>query len=511
MPAAPPPFPFRTGEVVLGADGEIASVIAYPGGPAYLIGGGRVGATIDGRQIDWAPTDTTVDVDEVELRDNLADGVTVTVRHSFAAGWGVRLVLGNETDEPIAVEARLSWVPNPAGPAWALSACATGGYAIPAPDGAGPLLGGELTRGSFAWVDPEWIGLDLIELPALGRYVVQWQWDWFPTPARFERGRFVSVPRQLVLRTGEIARITAGDDEAVVARGVDLTRVGGEWELTMNGPAQVPVRVSSARGVTAYDLTWVDPTQEVLAELGTSLVPGRLDGVDAALAVQHVLARGEADDRDAAEDALDRFTGRLLDAAPAVSSREIGYLSAEFERTGEAEVLDAAAAGLLGVVTPMRGVGLAATHLCVAAMVAGRPVADLLDHLAGLATTIISGPAGLVDLAARLELLAVGPGRGAAADRSVSAEVEALLDRIGPILGAGLRGRPVRPRPVDDLAHLAVVLGVLPEAVGAPIRRGWGMSPHALARKTEAEVIARLAGGPPRAAHGWLTLGQRLG
>ena len=50
----------------------------------------------------------------------------------------------------------------------------------------------------------------------------------------------------------------------------------------------------------------------------------------------------QIDDPEAAEDALDRFTGRLLDAAPAIGPREIGYLCAEFERTGEAEVLDAA-------------------------------------------------------------------------------------------------------------------------------------------------------------------------
>ncbi len=509
MPAAPQPFPFRAGEVTLGAGGEIVSVTARPGGPTYLVGGGHVVATIAGRQIQLAVTAVTVDIDEVELRGHLHHGVTVTVRHSFAAGWGVRLVLANDASGPIALEARMGWVSGPDCPAWALPAGATGGYAVPAPDGAGPLLGGELTRGSFAEVDAEWVGLGRIELPPLGRYVVQWQWDWYPSPARFERGRFLSVPRQLVLRAGEIARITADDDEAVVARGVDLARVGGEWELAMTGPGRVPVQVSSARGVTAYDLTWVAPVEEVLAEIGVSLVPGRLADVDAALAVQHVLARGETEDPEAAEDTLDRFTGRLLDAAPALGPREIGYLSAEFERTHETEVLDAAAAGLLEVATPIAGVGLAATHLCVAAMVAGRPVEDLLGHLAGLAAMAVPGP-GLADLAARLELLAVGPGRGTSAELLVWAEVEELLDRVGSWLGAGLRGRPIRPLPVDDLAHLSVVLGLLPEEVGASTRRAWGMSPHALARKTEAEVIARLAGEPPRAAYGWLVLGCRL-
>ena len=509
MPAAPQPFPFRAGQVTLGAGGEITSVTAHPGGPAYLVGGGRVVATIAGREHDWSAIGMTVDVDEVELSGQLGHGVTVTLRHSFAVGWGVRLVLANEDSVPVVLEPRLGWVPGLDCPAFSLAAGATGGYAVMPDDGAEPLLGGELTLGSLVWVDAAWLGLGRIELPPHGRYVVQWQWDWYRSPLRYERGRFPSVPRQLVLRTGEIARIAASDDEAVVAPDADLARVGGELELTMSAPHRVPVRVSSALDVTAYELTWVPPVAEVLAELGASLIPGRLIDVDAALAVQHVLARAKTDDPEAAEDALDRYTGRLLDAAPALDRREIGYLSAEFERTGEAEVLDAATAGLLAIRTPMPGVGLAATHLCVAGMVAGRPVGDVLDHLAGLAAMTRPGP-GLADFAVRLELLAVGPGRATAAELSVWAEVDFLLDRVGPWLGAGLRGRPVRPLPIDDLAHLAVVLGLLPEEVGAASRRGWGMSPLALARRTESEVIARLAGGPPQAAYGWLILGDRL-
>jgi hypothetical protein len=312
-----------------------------------------------------------------------------------------------------------------------------------------------------------------------------------------------------VLRTGEVARIAASDDEAVVARGADPVRIGGELELIMTTPHRVPVRVSSARGVTAYDLTWVAPVEDVLAGLGASLVRAPLAGVDAALAVQHVLVRGVTDDPARAEDALDRFAGRLLDAAPALAPREIGYLGAEFERTGDAEMLAAATAALLEIRTPAPGVGLAATHVCVARMVAGQPVAEVLGHLAGLAA-VASAAGSDDDLAVQLELLAVGPGRATPAELSVWAEVDVLLDELGVRLGAGLRGRPVRPLPVDDLAYLSVVLGLLPEEVGAAIRRAWGMSPHALARRTEAEVVERLAGQRPRAAHGWLILGYRL-
>jgi hypothetical protein len=248
----------------------------------------------------------------------------------------------------------------------------------------------------------------------------------------------------------------------------------------------------------------------VLVELGATLVSGRLPDVDAALVVQHVLARGQIDDPEAVEDALDRFTGRLLESSSAPDPREIGYLCAEFERTGEAEVLEAATAGLLALAAPVSGVGLAATYVCVARMVAGKPVDAALGHLGGL--TSAGPPSGprLTDLAVRLELLAVGPRSGDSAAGSIKAEVEALLDRLGLALGSGLRGRPVRPLPVDDLAHLAVVLGLLPEELGAPSRRAWGMSPHALARKIETDVVARLAGERPRAAYGWLVLGTRL-
>ena len=375
--------------------------------------------------------------------------MTVTLRHSFAVGWGVRLVLANEDSVPVVLEPRLGWVPSLDCPAFALAAGATGGYAVLPDDGADPLLGGELTRGSLVWVDAAWLGLGRIELPPLGRYVVQWQWDWYTSPQRYERGRFPSVPRQLVLRTGEIARIAAGDDEAVVAPGADLARVGGELELTMNAPHRVPVRVSSALGVTAYDLTWVAPVEEVLAELGASLIPGRLADVDAALAVQHVLARAETDDPEAAEDALDRFTGRLLDAAPALEPREIGYLSAEFERTGEAEVLDAATAGLLAIATPMPGVGLAATHLCVAGMVAGRPVEDVLDHLAGLAAMTPPVRDWLI-LPSGWSCWRSGPGgRPRPSSRSGPRWICCWTGSVR-WLGAGLRGRPVRPLPVDD-------------------------------------------------------------
>ena len=68
----------------------------------------------------------------------------------------------------------------------------------------------------------------------------------------------------------------------------------------------------------------------------------------------------------------------------------------------------------------------------------------------------------------------------------------------------------MRPLPVDRQAYLAVVLALLPEELGARSRPDWGVRPHDVARTTQAQVLARLAGQPPRAAHSWLIMGARL-
>ena len=69
--------------------------------------------------------------------------------------------------------------------------------------------------------------------------------------------------------------------------------------------------------------------------------------------------------------------------------------------------------------------------------------------------------------------------------------------RVGAALGAGLRGRPLWPLPVDRQAYLAVVLGLLPEGLGARVRPDWGVPAHDVARHAQAAVLARLAGQAP--------------
>lgn len=501
------------GVVELAVDGTIAAVRPRPDAAGCLAGGGRVRVWSGGTKVVWSPPRAAVDVDELELDHTSTAGVGLVLRHSFAAGWSIRVALVNHTLEPVVLTAELDWAPAPDRAAWVLAAGATGAYAVPGPDGLGPLLGGELVIGTCPQISDRGIGLGRVELGPLERHVVQWRWDWYADPRAFSRSRFAAVPRDLVLRENETARIAADDDTAVVAPGLDLVRRGGHLEFTSGGGQRVAIEVRSARGVTAYEVDWVDQLIEVLAPLGEWLLAGsrsrtgvvRLADVDAALVLQYLLGRGRIDEPDEADDALGLFIHRVASARPA-DARWIALLAGEYERTGDPDLLDRATAGLLAVEAPVRGLGLAAAQVCVAGLTQGRPLDTVLDHLAGL-----TGREGndLDAVATALELRLTSarrPATGGDDQRVVAGGVR----QLGTALGAGLRGRPVRPLPVDQQAYLAVVLGLLPEDLGARTRPEWGVRPTEVARTAEAEVLARLGGRPPGAAHSWLIMGARL-
>jgi hypothetical protein len=95
----------------------------------------------------------------------------------------------------------------------------------------------------------------------------------------------------------------------------------------------------------------------------------------------------------------------------------------------------------------------------------------------------------------------------ARADSTVTERVVAL----GGWLGAGLKGRAVTPLPVDELAHLAAVLALLPEPVSAGLRQRWGCTAHELARRGRNEVLCRLGSEAAGPALSWLVLGARPG
>lgn len=508
-----PTYRLGRGAVRLGPDGSVESVVARSGSASYLAGGGRVRAWLGGDEVRWPAPVVVADVDEVELRFDSRAGLGVVVRHSFADGWSIRIAFDNQSAERLTA-AELTWVPAADRPAWALAAGATGAYAIPGPAGDGPLLGGELELGGCDAVTERGLGLGRLDLAPQERRVVQWRWDWFADPRSFHRRRFAAVPRHLVLPEGEAATIAADDDQAVEAYGLELERRGGQLELVAPGVLATTVSVSSRRGVTTYPLTWVTPLDEVLAEIADPLLDGprtpagivALPDVDAALVVQYGLAQARVADPAAADDALSLFVSRLPDEAVR-DGRGVSLLVGEFSRTGDEDALVRATEALLRQPGPAPGLGIAAAAVALARLALGRPVGAVLDQVARPASPAQTDRETAVALELRLTTARSAPG-----DRTD----ETAVRRLGSALGAGLRGSPVRPLPLDAQAYYAAVLGLLPEGLGARTRPEWGVAPHDVARTAEAQVLARLgardssAARAPHAAYSWLILGRRV-
>ena len=237
-----------------------------------------------------------------------------------------------------------------------------------------------------------------------------------------------------------------------------------------------------------------------------------LPDVDAALAVQRALASSLLEEPELAEEALDLYTARLPEEPPA-DPRTVGYLCGEHSRSADPELLRQATRAVLSSWEPVPGLGMAGTELCLARLLAGEPVAPVLDHLVRLAGEgdLVPSAAPLGPQAALLELevvtMARVPDGGGRAAPAVAARVAAL----GGWLGAGLKGRAVTPLPLDLLAHLVAVLALLPEPVSAELRPRWGCTAHELARRGQAEVLCRLGGEGSGAALSWLVLGTRPG
>ena len=262
-----------------GLDGTIEGVWADAAAAvSYLDGGGRVTARVDGAEVRWPHVTVGADVDEVEFYHLGREDLGLTVRHSFAGGWTVRVTFVSHTLQPLALAAELAWVPASTSPARALAARATGAYAIPGPGGTGPLLGGELVVGTCDAVTGDRIGLGRFDLGPLGRHVVQWRWEWFASPAAFGTARFDAVPRDLVLPAGEPALIAADDDEAVDAPGVDLAHRGGHLELVVDKSATGRRAGQLSSRSDRLRLEWVSSLDEVLAATSEPLMAGPRTG-----------------------------------------------------------------------------------------------------------------------------------------------------------------------------------------------------------------------------------------
>ncbi len=365
-------------EVVIAPDGTVRASV--PGAdPALLVVGGHLVRAADGRALVPGLPEVRADDDEVELAWS-AGPLSLVVRHTFAAGWGLRVALSAPGGEPVSLpDSLLTWRVPEDRPAWALAAGETGSFAVLPADGQGPLLGGVLRAGALPGVGPAGLHLGPVRLAPGGRYVVQWQWDVHPGPRSLSRGRHPQVPRHLDLAVDEVALVDAGEDEALVLpAGLAAERTRGQVGLSTMTPGRYPVELRAARGTTAYELR-VGPSladlvgERALAALEqprTAAGVVRLSDVDAALVVQRALGAAALPDSELAEEALDRWTARVPEDGP-LDPRTVGYLCGEHTRTGDPALLDRAAEAVLHAGIPRTGAGTG-RHPAVSGPAAGR-------------------------------------------------------------------------------------------------------------------------------------------
>lgn len=473
--------------------------------PPWLTGGGVVRARISDEPVVWSAPELTVDIDELEITCR-SERVQAVVRHSFGPTWAVRLAVSNPTAETVRLhDVGCTWAAPAERPTWALAAGAAAAYGVFGADGR--VLGGVLTRGEVAAVTPDGFELGVIVLRPGARYVVQWDWRWFASARAFAAHRRRQradrhVPTSLVRSAVDAALITVDADEALVLpHGLVQQPVGDQLELTAAVPGTYPVEVRSIGGVTRYDLRWTPPVRTVLlAAAAHALEAPRnvagvvvLPDVAVALVVQVALRLG-GDQAEAAEEALDRFTARVLDR-PGPDPRLATYLCGEYDRTGDVDLVEAATSVVIGATEFRSGLGMAFGHLALARLVAGLPPAAGLRR--GLEPRPGLGP--LEREAAQLE---------AALVLGTEAPTAALA-RLGHWLGAGLTGSSVRRRSPVARAYATAVLAAVPDDIAREVQRSWAGTAVELSGGTEAGVLADVPITPVGAAHAWLAIAAR--
>lgn len=531
-------FSSGSGAITFDASGQVTSVAHRDRPQLSYLSGLTVGTlSVAGRRLPLEPPETSADLDEVEFAYSCPGALRLVVRHTFAAGWGVRLALSSLADRPQLVDrVELALRCDPGCVAWAAAMGDTGAYAVARADGTSPLLGGQLRLGALERVTGTGLELGGIELQPGGRYVVQLKWDWYDSPRSFGLRQPPESPSSLFVFTGESVQLDVTDDVAVVAPAdVAASQVGGRLELTSELPGRYPFELRSARGTTRFELEWVAPVQDQLAQRAVEALARprsasgvvKLAGVADALVVQHLLgSAGLADPEDAAE-ALDLFTARLRGTG-GLSSLETAYLCREYDRNGDLDLLAEARDAVLAHASSAPGLGMAATQLCLGLIVSGQPVSPVLDHLVQLvhrldeADVPLPGAAGASAGAAALELVTVtSAGPGASGFTPGPVEVSLGVTSLGLQLGGGMCGEAVSPLPVAQLSHLIAVLQLLPDGVSAQHQTIWGCSAHALAARSVPALLARLQTTPNNSAladlhgiaeaHAWLVLALQDG
>lgn len=508
MPATPDTLDFRYGPGMITVDraGLIRRVV-HDSRPdaSYLSEAGTVAVQLAGEQVRWEQTGWQADSDEVEVVRE-ADGLLrLAVRHTFAAGWGLRIAVTNIGATDLTLDdMRLALVSGERYVPWGLAAGAEAAYSLHPLDGAGPVLGGLLKLGSVRGLDPGGASLGRIDLAPGGRYILVWQWSWYATPRALAAGRHPGVPASTYLIAGQSARIVAGSDVAVLApdRHLVVAPEGETTELIPSGPGDYPVELRSALGAVGYRLHCAAPAENLLARLADRLLGGartpagviRLDTAAAGLVVQYAMASG-IDHTDEASEALDLLTSRLRTAA-AQDPLSAAYLSGEAVRIDEAELIDVAVEAMRATELVEPGLGLALLRLSVSSLVVGRDVSAVLDRLQSLAAApaadayLVDADSALRRDIGRLELMAVLA--SSRREEAPQPDLIANVARIGVWLGAGLKGEPVRRLGLVLLAQLGAALELLPEQLEPAFHRRWPCPPSELAHRARAELLSRL-------------------
>ncbi|SEQ05113.1 hypothetical protein [Microlunatus flavus] len=509
-------------DLVLGfdADGTLVDAVHPTAGP-WLARSGEVEVTSGGETVPLGRPVVGVDADEVEV-ERTGGGLRVLVRHAVEQAWTVRLVVVNESsDERVLDDVRLAWRPAPGTVATALAAGAAGAYAVQPVTGDGPLLVGRLRGGTQAGVDATGLLLGRLVLPAGHRVAVQWRWEVVGAPARADPAG--ELPRTPWLEQGQGVVLAAGPDVAVVAPGLEVEVGEDSVEVTADvvGPATVELR--SARGTLSYALAWAPDLDELVDAEVEALLTGRttpagtvrLPDAAAALLVQDAVRRRSVGTPDVAADALELAAGVLAEevdeqargaGATGSDPLALALLAREPDRAaGPATLagLETASAGLLAAAAPAPGMGLAGVAVALARLRAGLAPDRVAAHLAALRDA--SSP--LDEAGLELAVLLRPPG----ADEPLLAG----LRRLGATLGAGLPGRVLPEPSLEPLGRAATLLALVDEPTGQRLRRGWGVSASELARRSAAQVRARVDAAPEepasRRALAWLVLGRPPG
>ena len=259
--------------------GGAAAVTCGPGGRledlrhaerpdlCYLAGLRLGSVQLAGVEVAAEEVELSLDADELEVSQRHGP-VRVVLRHTFAAGWGIRLTVANSTDAAVRLdEVRLEVTPGAQTVGWALTAGADASLSVHPADGRGPVLGGVLRLGALERAAATELATGPVGLAPRGRYALAWQWDFYPTPAAFGRGRHPYVPSALCHLLEAPAAVEADPDSALTATGpVQVVEVSARRrELVGARPGHGRVVVGSAAGRTAYDLEWVPAPDELAA------------------------------------------------------------------------------------------------------------------------------------------------------------------------------------------------------------------------------------------------------